>query len=382
MREPHEPVSSQPMHDKRNVYAELKAGMEKGKEDMESKKRYEAFKTYADYHSEYYKKVNQERVDNANTPGHQKIKVYSLGDGAVTIIAQINTEKLDPATGQLSEDQTAPGLVEGVVTNGHDYNPEAQAFREIEQRWQHYLDTTQPEQRLVIYEGPPLDEQFIDSRDGAIRDARRGDSGFLQFLANRDGVSAKSAEVDNPEQLKKFERVGVSREDAVLFFALRAMAANYNDKPVPDDIAMNFHFQLAELRMPGFEVFSDEQKKYLVEHPEALAAEKKKVLPYLEKWNAILRADGKPELEASENGEVKFSDQVTNNEVLSWIEAAGTGRLSEISRINLAGRDSGIFDSIADATTDGKRPFIVFGGSHVVSLEPVLEEYYGKKESS
>lgn len=365
--------STQHHQERRNVYAELKAGMEKGRADMEQQKRDKAFEKYANYLSEYYKQTNQARVDKANTPGEQKIKVDTYGDGAVTMIAQINTEKtIDPNSGK---------VIEGKAIDGHDYTPEAQTFSEIEAQWQHYLESTPPEQRLVIYEGPPMDGQYFGSREAAIRDSRRGDSGIVQWLAREGGVAAVTAEVGNKEQLDKFEKVGVSRDEAVLFFTLRSIASQYNNEPVPEDLAMNFHFQLAELGTPGFEVFTEEQKQDLIEHPDKLAAEKAKVLPYVEKWNKTLRSSGMPELVTGEDGNLRFAANLTNNEVGKSIGAEGNTRLGEIGRLNITGRDEGIFEVIADATKDGKKPFIVFGGSHVISLEPVLQEYYGKMES-
>lgn len=326
---------------------------------------------YADQNSEYYKETNQARVDKANTPGAKKIKVDSFGDGEVTMIAQINTQKHVTESGI---------IVEGEVMDGHDYNPEAQTFSEIETQWAHYLATTPPEERLVIYEGPPMDEQFFGSRESAIADSRRGDSGHVQWLARENSVETQGAEVGNIEQLAKFEKDGVSRDEAMLFFTLRSLAAEYNNKPVPEDLAMNFHFVLAQLETPGFTIFTEEQKQYLLEHPDELVAEKQKVLPYVEKLNEILRADGKPELVVTGDGKIGFADAVTNADVLDWIEAGNTGRLAEISRLNIQGRDEGIFETIADATQTGKKPFVVYGGSHVVSLEPVLKEYYGSQQ--
>lgn len=326
---------------------------------------------YANYQSKYYKETNQARVDKANTPGAEKIKVDSYGDGEVTMIAQINTQKHATESGI---------IVEGEVIDGHDYNPEAQTFAEIEAQWQHYLATTPPGERLVIYEGPPMDERFYGSRESAIADSRRGDSGHVQWLARENSVETQGAEVGNIEQLAKFEKDGVSRDEAMLFFTLRSLAAEYNNKPVPEDLAMNFHFVLAQLETPGFTIFTEEQKQYLLENPDELVAEKQKVLPYVEKLNEILRVDGKPELLVTGDGKIGFADAVTNADVLDWIEAGNTGRLAEISRINIQGRDEGIFETIAEATQAGKKPFIVFGGSHVVSLEPVLKEYYGSQQ--
>jgi len=37
-----------------------------------------------------------------------------------------------------------------------------------------------------------------------------------------------------------------------------------------------------------------------------------------------------------------------------------------------------LFDIIADATKQGKKPFVVYGGSHVVALKPVLDNYFGQ----
>lgn len=348
------------------------------KEIAEESKRDRAFSKYADYNSKYYKEVNHARVVAAETPGHMHVKINSFGEGAVTMIAQIKVD------------------AEGKVEDGHDLNPEAQSIREIESAWQHYLATTPPEQQLVIFEGLPMSEEFFGSRTAAIQE--RGDGGFLQYLARESGVKSRTVELTNLEQAERMEGHGVSREDAALFFTLRSLAAKYDKSadPVPDDIAMDFYPVLAELDLGGIKAIPEQDKEGYDKDPVRMKTLKDQVAPFVAHWNEVLLASGLPRLEIRADGGIGFADKpvgqlgsensqqegqskrVTHDDIGKAIHALGGTPLKDIGLINMREtRDKVIFNKTVDAVMEGKRPFMVFGGSHVVSLEPVMEEYFG-----
>jgi hypothetical protein len=343
------------------VYDELKAMVEKGKEDMELEKRDEAFKNYAEYTSDYYQDTNQARVDQANTPDAQRIKVDRFN--GVTMVAQIN---IDPETDS--------------VIDGHDYNPEAQTMAEIEAAWQEYLKTTPPEERVVIFEGDRVSLDQITERDSAI--TSRTDSGLLQFLANQEDVEAIVGEPTNKEVADELEKQGVTKEQAALFFTLRALAVSNNNEPVPLDISMDLYFELANSGVAGFDVIPQEKRQYYIDNPVELSKLKQQSAQHLPEWNKILQEAGLPELVISEDGSIGFIDEVTSADLMEGCDPAGGNELSKLSRTATEARDRHLFETIVDTTKDGKKPFIVYGGSHVVSLEPVLSAYYGEMESS
>ncbi len=383
-QEPSEPPVKQ---DGKTIYDELAQIAASNREEIgmkeEAEKRDQAFQKYAPYQSEYYIRVNQERVDAANTPAHQKIKVDIFGDGAVTMIAQINTEKLDPDPDLPAKDQ----IEEGKVIDGHDYNPEAQSHQELEAGFAKWFAETPPEQRVIVFEGNKATAEQLSTRKNAIEG--RGDSGLIQFLAKEAGVEVVQAEVDNTIQAQRMEAEGISRETSALFFTLRNFAAAYNDEPVPDDLSMYLYAELANSLVNGIELIPEAQQQSYQDDPAKLKQLKDKVAAFVPGWNETLQASGLPVLEVRPDGSIgfvedeRFAEGVSNNQVGRGASPDEESTpLEEVGRTNIILRDQQIFESIVDATKAGKKPFVVYGGSHVVSLEPVLEEYYGSMESS
>lgn len=354
---------------KGTIYDELLKIAESQRSETESEERIESsFVSYADYQADYYKRSNQERVDDAQADGHQRVRINVFGeDSAVTMIAQV---KIDKDTGD--------------VVDGHDYNPEAESMSEIEEAFRLYLEKTPPEERLVIFEGSPMRDEDMQDRDSAIR--LRTDSGLVQHLADRSGVEAIPAEISNAQQADIMEAAGIPREASALFLALRSLSANYSDEEVSSDISMDLYQVLADLGIQGIEEIPEESKASYLASPAMMKALKDKVAPFVEQWNSLLVDSGLPTLVVSDDGSIKFTNppdgsSVTYNELGSAISATGGTPLKDIAKINMReARDKVIFKTIVRATESGKRPFIVYGGSHVVSLEPVLQAHFGTRQ--
>lgn len=365
MSEVTEPISSQPLHNKRNIYTELKAGMEKGEAVIEQEKRDKAFEKYAGF-GPVYQKANTERAAQA------KIKIDTFGP--VTMIASIN---VDQETGK--------------AINGHDYNPEAESHKDIEQAWRDYLQKTLPEQRLVIFEG---DSETFTDRNTAIKS--RTEAGMMMFLADNENVDKSTGEPSDIIVATELEKAGISREETALLFTLRSLATHASSKPIRD-MKFQFYPHMSSVGFEGFPQYSEGEKKvfnqengqFTDQSPEATARRAKinqdifeKVSPFIEKWNDTLSEYGLPQLTVTENNEILFEIPVSRGDVAKSANPASQGKHSERMASMTEIRDRHIFNTIADATRAGKKPFVVYGGSHIISLEPVLHEYYGNSQSS
>ncbi len=331
----------------------------------EQHERDQAFEKYAGYGPQY-QKANAERAASA------KIKVDEFGP--VTIIASIN---VDPQT--------------GTTIDGHDYNPEAQSHKDIEQAWQKYLLETPPAERFVVFEG---DSESFTDRDTAIR--LRTEAGMMMFFADELGVDRVSGEPTDLLVADELEKAGIAREETALLFTLRSLATHESDKPI-GDMKYDFYPHLESVGFEGFPVYSEDEKKvfaqsdgeFIDQSPEAVTKRAEinqeifeKVSPFVEAWNKSLNEYGLPQLVATESQEIVFEDPKSRGDVAKSTNPAGEGIHSERMAATTEIRDRHILDTIADATTAGKKPFVVYGGSHVVSLEPVLAEYYGNVQSS
>ena len=92
----------------------------------------------------------------------------------------------------------------------HSSDPADPQFAEIEKSW----NAVKPD--VAFYEGP--NRPIAATRDETIKQA--GESGFLRFLAARDGVPAVSLE-PSPHDEVKFVSTKFSPEQVALFFLLR-----------------------------------------------------------------------------------------------------------------------------------------------------------------
>jgi hypothetical protein len=331
----------------------------------EQHKRDQAFDKYAGYGPQY-QKANAERAASA------KIKVDEFGP--VTIIASIN---VDPQT--------------GTTIDGHDYNPEAQSHIDIKNAWQKYLLETPEAERFVVFEG---DSESFTGRDTAIR--LRTEAGMMMFFADESGVERVSGEPTDLLVADELEKAGIAREETALLFTLRSLATHESDKPI-GDMKFDFYPHMESVGFEGLPVYSEEEKKVFAQtdgeftdqSPEAIAKRAEinqeifeKVSPFVEAWNKSLNEYGLPQLVVTENQEIVFEDPRSRGDVAKSANPAGTGIHSERMAATTEIRDRHILDTITDATRAGKKPFVVYGGSHVVSLEPVLAEYYGNVQSS
>lgn len=326
----------------------------------------EAWGGYAGY-GEYYKKVNAERVERA------KAKVEKFGP--VTIIASIN---VDPITKK--------------AIDGHDYNPGAENHRDIEAAWQKYLAETPPEERFVIFEGNS--ESFVD-RNTAIE--QRTEAGMMMFYADQEGVARTTGEPTDLEVADELEKAGISREETALLFTLRSLATHASSEPI-GDMKLQFYPHMQSVGFEGFPAYTEEQKEvfkrehgetgpFIDNSPEAVEIRAQisheifeKISPYIKKWNIALESYGLPKLAVSDSQEILFEEPVSRGDVAKSGNPAGEGTHSEKMAQTVAIRDRHIFEIITQATKAGKKPFVVYGGSHVVSLEPVLKSYYGSQQ--
>lgn len=362
------PPTEEPEPDKTSNWEDYyrKKQTDERENDVSDDRLEKAWSMYAGY-GEYYQRVNKERAEAA------KAKIEKFGPNSeVTIIASINT---DPITGK--------------TIDGHDYHPEAQNHRDIEEAWQKYLAETLPEERFLIFEGNS--ESFTD-RDTAIR--LRTEGGMMMFLADQESVQRTTGEPSDLVISDEFEKAGISREETALLFTLRSLATHASSEPI-GDMKYQFYPHMASVGFEGFPQYTEEQKKvfeqgkdgqFLDNSPEAAEQRAQinldifqRVSPYLEKWNAALESYGLPKLIVNDTQEILFEESVSRGDVADSGNPAGEGTHSDRMAQMVAIRDRHIFETIVEASKAGKKPFVVYGGSHVVSLEPTLKEYYGSQ---
>jgi hypothetical protein len=217
---------------------------------------------------------------------------------------------------------------------------------------------------------------------------------MMMFLADQESVERTTGEPSDLVVADELEKAGISREETALLFTLRSLATHASDEPI-GDMKYQFYPHMQSVGFEGFPQYTEEQKavfeqnddgEFVDNSPEA--AEKRaqinsdifeKVSPYLDKWNESLASYGLPKLVVSDTQEILFEEPVSRGNVADSGNPVGEGQHSERMAQMTAIRDKHIFETIVEATRTGRKPFVVYGGSHVVSLEPTLKQYYGSQ---
>lgn len=312
-----------------------------------------AWTHYAPIGSAAYEAANQERIKDG------KVKVNTIGD--VTLVANI---KLDDT---------------GNVVSGHDYNPNAESMKDTELAWHRYLDSTPPEQRLLIYEG---DERVYSDRDEAI--TRATDSGLAQFLAHEANVESSRGEPTPTEEMQALVEKGVSRDEALALMVGRGLEGNLANND-PHALAGLIHHQAAELKYDGFVDYTEEQKETIVREgriEDAMKEMNRKAASLVPALNDSFRSTlGGKDLFVLQGNAVAINPELIDTaqeKIFDKMRWDGDSRMSQIARLDMEVRDQFIFDKIITAVRDGKKPFVPYGGSHIVTLTPALHAYFEK----
>lgn len=327
----------------------LKMIMDSSAAQDESERREEAWSEYSGY-DDRYDRANQERTKAG------KITEYHY-PGA-TLVASIRVD------------------ASGEAISGHEQDPEAQAHRDLEASFQKYLDETPPDERLLIFEGSA--QSFTD-RTTAIQ--RRADSGLAQFLAAQTQTPAISGEPSDGEVATELERQGISRTETALFTTLRALGPQLLAERGTGNLPALICFQLARNAVPGFHELTEEEKTEISRDPqrtaEVLADFAHRGTEFaLQHFNPILEEQGLPEFTVVD-GELRFGIE-DPTELINLASPTRDGRMNQIGNRVSVFRDRHIFEAITGAVKSGKKPFVPYGGSHIVALEPVLNRYFNQ----
>ena len=310
--------------------------------------REEAWQQYKGYDSMEYQAANAERA----ATGKIMIDLYP----GATIVAQINLDG------------------DGHAIDGHDYNSDSQSHRDTEAAFAEYLERTKnhPEARLVLLEG---DVQTLPGgRTEAIQ--ARADAGLAMWLADGQGIDKTTADPSREEVIAYLDQQGVDRVEQTLANTVSSLIVSLEQNP-NTDLAMVVYGQLALNGVEGFKLFSPEEQAKIADTPgaiEELKAQAGKVIT--EQFNPLLANQDGPQFTVDEDGQYRLPGS-TPESIWTLTGPDGEGRLGDIFRMKLAFRDKHIFETITGAVEAGKEPFMVFGGSHVVALEPSLATYFG-----
>jgi len=317
----------------------------------EGTKKEAAWTYYAALGSEEYEAANNERIKDG------KIKVITVGD--VTLVASINVD------------------ASGNVISGHDYNPDSTSMQETEAAFTDYIAQTSPDERLVVYEG---DERLFSDKREAIEKAT--DSGLAQYLAHEAGTPTRRGEPTIEEEYQAMLARGVTKDEFIALDVVRGIQAALTTDEA-HAISGKIYQSAAQIGLENFTFYTDEQKRAIQaagKVEEVMADIETKAATLVPMLNNSYRETLGQDLFVVKDNQVvlnpNFNKENVANTIIDKLTMTGDGRLNEVSRLDMEVRDRFIFDRIIVAIQDGKKSFVPYGGSHIVTLEPALRAYF------
>jgi len=217
---------------------------------------------------------------------------------------------------------------------GHSADPADPQFRHIEDAWNKVKPT------IAFYEGP--NRPIAATRDETIK--LTGESGFVRFLATRDGIEIARLEPP-PQDEANFIMQKFSAEQVKLFYVLREAARLRERRKLSE----------AELRT-------------------AIAELLKRAAQIQGIGSAINNLD---ELDAAYRRHWKTPEHWWQAP-MAWFDplnsSAQTGGIftNEINQMSSEYRNRHMYEVLAKAVLEGKTVFAVVGGNHVPLQEPAL----------
>lgn len=324
-----------------------------------------AWERHLDYDSPEYEAANQERWAD----GKLMIRGYGADDTSATVIGTIN---LTDEGGHFFE---------------HDYSVDSPTIKEIEQRFQAYIDSVPPEQRAVIVEGG-FEAAHFDSHDQAISEG--AEAGLVTFLGKQNEVRVIGGDPSEMEAYNRMVQEGVPLIDIAALKGVRSIAPELRkaQDTSPNDIALILYRAAAELGVEGIHAYTEQEKQAIEEHGQTeLVMEdisrqvQDKLLP---RFNDLVRdaLEGK-DLFVVEDGKVVLDfdadlddAEAIDRKIVPLWHPDGKSQLSKLWKKNGEIRDRFLFEQIIRTYKQGKKPFVVFGGPHVVSIDPALRAYF------
>ncbi len=229
----------------------------------------------------------------------------------------------------------------------------------------------------------------ITSRDEAVK--KYGESGAAFWAVKEANDAGKTVEINSPEAPNAWiiDRVSnKNAEDIALYLTLRQFTSDIGqakDGPTAEERLEKFVRTFVHVqRTTGVDWMknaSDAEYTNVKDKPVALNSWlKKKASEFLEGMNARLMSEGLvdkqivPDVDALINVDLERISMRDINELHSPMD---TGKrdsiINKISTEWNGARDRFLVEQIAKAVDDGKKPFVIFGGAHVASIEKAVD---------
>ncbi len=233
----------------------------------------------------------------------------------------------------------------------------------------------------------------IENEDEAIK--KFGETGALMWTAKEQGIEITSPEIPENQIVQELKNQGFNQEEIALTFLLRditssvgRMPDNPRDEAFRQESLKNFAREFFYLQnLTGITWIKDLKKG---EDLAEIAKDPKKLREYMQSVieealqganKAFSKMSGMsdkkliPSLDALLNRDKQQIPIEDVNALYDPLDEKGLNAITNqiASAYNLA-RDKYLTTKVFETLKDGKSPFIVYGASHAITIEPALEE--------
>jgi len=328
---------------------------------------------------------------------------FAAGD-AIAKLVPYNSPEMRGAIEGLSDEPYAysPGGGIEMVGVRHTSDPESPMLMEVQQMRDKYVASTSKDEALFMIEGIYNAENLTPvgiakMLEGVVDEAaavrKYGENGTLLWMAREQGIEVVSPERPQDEIAAELLAQGYSREDMGLHLTIRQLTSEIGRKPADQNLAdaerdfARMFFDFDRLAGTGWVTTETRQAVDAAIAANDMAVVGKLTPRVLEEYigganTAFGKLPGKEgqKLIPSIDGLLRRNKDVADPDKIS-MDVVGTlnnprSNESSINRVSAAWnteRDKHLVRQIADAKAQGKKPFVVFGASHAVSVEQALK---------
>lgn len=266
----------------------------------------------------------------------------------------------------------------GEPLGNHDYNPDSIYHADLDQIFDYYLDTTEPQKRIGIVEGSV---RLLPDRDESIRVGT--ESGHLASVALANGMEVISGEPTREQMHKQLSSEGVTPLELAALYTTWSLGGLVRDSGSLDNLGAHLMAKANYAEVPGATIPTPDEREAMTSGQRQAALEKLNLagaalVPDLNKvlgreW--FILENGRPRLNVPDD---VAADPAALEKTLAdawWPDRPG--RINEVSRLTADLRDKHLLNLVLDQLGEGKSPIVPFGSTHIARLKPCLDTYFG-----
>jgi hypothetical protein len=258
----------------------------------------------------------------------------------------------------------------------HSKKLESPTTKGTSEAFQEYISETPENRRLIMVEGfHDREPQALGTFEKSVKHG--GESWGITYLAKDMGVEVVSPEVPHTEVIEILKQEGIDPDLIALFYIMRSLGPLVNSEELSSeeltsDTAGIIYSHAVAASTEWMQQYNESELAAIRVDDEAKARAIEKIFAVcMSPLNATLNDAVGSELFDSK-GNLILDAETLNSYHNPGRDAPDT-IFKRISQIDNQARDEFLLREITVAIDKGKDPMVVFGGTHILRLEPALK---------